>query len=180
MNKRLLITLTTILVIIALTFAFVACNKDGKGDDVTPTPDPDNLSETDFFTALQEVTNPKIDVMIADYDDTVIYSIDANGVVYEIEDFEGLAPVPQITGGVNFDAQTFSSTSISGKVLTGEVRNPLAFLGIEDESVTVTNTKVTIEVKVDGDNKITLMQAKITSNATIDDIGFKLTVTVLP
>ena len=177
MNKRLLIALTAILVIIALMFAFVACNKDGS-DEVDPTPDSDELTETAFFTAVREVENPNFDISITDDADTVIYSIDTNGVVYDPFDLdeEGGSFAPSSTS-LDYEHDLFSSTSISGQKFVGEIRNPLVFLGIEDESINVSNTKVTIELQ-GSNNK--LKNVKITSNATIGNDGFKLTITVTP
>ena len=184
MNKRLLIALTTILVIIALMFAFVACNKEGS-DDVVPTPDSDELTETAFFTAVNEVTSPSFDIMILDSEDSLVYSRDANGVeAYAIKEFEGLGDFAEQAGGsINYDAEMFSTTSISGKKFTGDVRNPLAFWGIEDDSVSIPNTKVTIEVNIETKNdkeSIVLKQLTIASNATIDGIEFKITIKVTP
>ena len=177
MNKRLLIALTAIFVIIALTFAFVACNKDKNGDDPGPNPDPDKLSETAFFTAVREVENPKFDISIADADDTIIYSIDSNGVVYNPFDLEDCGSFVPSSTSLDYEHDLFATTSINGKVFTGEIRNPLEFLGIADDSVSVSNTKVTIELQ-GSENK--LKNVKITSNAEIGSDGYKLTVTVLP
>ena len=184
MKKNLWITLVALVVIVASIFVFVGCKKNGKGVDPGPS-DGSELTETDFLTAAQELENPNFIISIygvSGEETTEIYSKSSSGGdPYDPWDLdEELGEFTSGNAQFEYNHEAFSTTSITGKLFTGDIRSPIAFLGIDDTTIDVTRAKVTIEL-TGSNNRLNNIQ--IIYNATFDDIdnmAYKVVITITP
>ena len=179
MKKSIWITVISIIAIISLMFVFTAC----KDNDVTPVDPPTDgeLSETTFFTAASQIEDPEIIISITVVEDNKtkeIYSRSSNGSEtnpYNLP-IDGGSYI-DATANFEYRGDAFSSTSISGKLFTGEVENAKEFLGITDDSVSIENAEVVIELK--GTNNV-LKSIEVTFDIIISELSYKAKITLNP
>lgn len=177
MKKSILITIVSIIAIISLVFVFTAC-KDNNETPVDPPVDGE-LTETTFFTAAHNISNPSILISIMSVADNVeVYNRSSNGSEsnpYNLP-IDGGTYV-DATANFEYRGDAFSSTTINGKLFTGTIENPKEYLGIDDASVTMSNGKITIELK-GSDNA--LKEIEVSFELTVDEIAYKATITLNP